>query len=101
MKYDSVLDQQSISGKIVSLILCVWKPCYVKSGHIYNRLYNKLSGQIKQNLNCPSPAFISNCICIYIALHTSSRHSSIRDFLIKKLSVYSPIEPWHKMTTRV
>ena len=36
MKYDSVLDQQSISGKIVSLILCVWKPCYVKSGHIYS-----------------------------------------------------------------
>ena len=34
VKYDSVLDQQSISGKIVSLILCVWKPCYVKSGHI-------------------------------------------------------------------
>ena len=34
MKYDSVLDQQSISGKIVSLILCVWKPCYMKSGHI-------------------------------------------------------------------
>ena len=29
------------------------------------------------------------------------RHSSIRDFLIKKFSVYSPIEPWHKMTTRV
>ena len=38
MKYDSVLDQQSISGKIVSLILCVWKPCYVKSGHIYAKL---------------------------------------------------------------
>ena len=35
MKYDSVLDQQSITGKIVSLILCVWKPCYMKSGHIY------------------------------------------------------------------
>ena len=35
MKYDSVLDQQSISGKIVSLILCVWKPCYMKSGHIF------------------------------------------------------------------
>ena len=34
MKYESVLDQQSISGKIVSLILCVWKPCYVKSGQI-------------------------------------------------------------------
>ena len=33
MKYDSVLDQQSISGKIVSLILCVWKPGFVKSGH--------------------------------------------------------------------
>ena len=43
MKYDSVLDQQSISGKIVSLILCVWKPCYVKSGHIY--LYtHKING---------------------------------------------------------
>ena len=41
MKYDSVLDQQSISGKIVSLILCVWKPCYVKSGHIwYASLYS-------------------------------------------------------------
>ena len=38
MKYDSVLDQQSISGKIVSLILCVWKPCYVKSGHILSNL---------------------------------------------------------------
>ena len=29
------------------------------------------------------------------------RHSSIQDFLIKKFSVYSPIEPWHKITTRV
>ena len=28
------------------------------------------------------------------------RHSSIRDFLIKNFSVYSPIEPWHKTTTR-
>ena len=34
VEYDSVLGQQSISGKNVSLILCVWKPCYVKSGHI-------------------------------------------------------------------
>ena len=34
MECDSVLGQQSISGKNVSLILCVWKPCYVKSGHI-------------------------------------------------------------------
>ena len=32
MECDSVLGQQSISGKNVSLILCVWKPCYVKSG---------------------------------------------------------------------
>jgi len=30
---ESVLDQQSISGKIVSLILWVWKLGYVKSGH--------------------------------------------------------------------
>ena len=34
MEYDSVLDQQSISGINVSLILCVWKPGYMKSGHI-------------------------------------------------------------------
>ena len=27
---------------------------------------------------------------------TYSRHSSIRYFLIKKFSIYSPIEPWHK-----
>ena len=39
MKYDSVLDQQSISGEIVSLILCVWKPCYMKSGHILSYTY--------------------------------------------------------------
>jgi len=31
---ESVLDQQSISGKIVCLILCMWKPGYVKSVHI-------------------------------------------------------------------
>ena len=39
MKYDSVLDQQSISGKIVSLILCVWKPCHMKSGHKFRIYY--------------------------------------------------------------
>ena len=56
MKYDSVLDQQSISGKIVSLILCVWKPCYVKSGHIYFNLVtlitvyiHKAKGKIQKN----------------------------------------------------
>ena len=38
MECDSVLGQQSISGKNVSLILCAWKPCYVKSGHIYRML---------------------------------------------------------------
>ena len=42
MKYDSALDQQSISGKIVSLILCVPKPCYVKSGHICDRICEKV-----------------------------------------------------------
>ena len=40
MKYDSALGQQSISGKIVSLILCVWKPCYMKSGHIWRESLN-------------------------------------------------------------
>ena len=33
-EYDSVLSQQSISGKIVSFILCAWKPGFFKSGHI-------------------------------------------------------------------
>ena len=40
MECDSVLGQQSISGKNVSLILCVWKPCYVKSGHICTYIIN-------------------------------------------------------------
>jgi len=35
---ESVLDQQSISGKIISLILCVWKLGYVKYGHIQSLL---------------------------------------------------------------
>ena len=36
MEYDSVyLDQQSISDKNVGLILYVWKPGYMKSGHIW------------------------------------------------------------------
>ena len=35
MEYDSVLNQQSISGKIVSLVLCVWKLGFFKSGHMY------------------------------------------------------------------
>jgi len=30
---ESVLEQQSISGKIVSFLLCVWKLGYVKSSH--------------------------------------------------------------------
>jgi len=35
-------DKQSTSGKIVSLILCVWKPGYVKSGHFCgSSIYDK------------------------------------------------------------
>jgi len=34
VQYDSVLSQQSISGGIVSLILCVWKLGFFKSSHI-------------------------------------------------------------------
>ena len=37
----------------------------------------------------------------YIHMYNYNKHSSIQDFLIKKFSVYSPIEPWHKMTTRL
>ena len=44
-------------------------------------------------------AVLSSLICVHI--EPTIRHSSIRDFLIKKFSVYSPIEPWHKTTTRV
>jgi len=32
VEYDSVLSQQYISGEIVSLILCVWKPNPVTKG---------------------------------------------------------------------
>ena len=42
-----------------------------------------------------------NFVLISSFSSSSTRHSSIRDFLIKKFSVYSPIEPWYKMTTRV
>ena len=34
MEYDSVSSQQFITCKIVSLILCVWKSGFFKSGHI-------------------------------------------------------------------
>jgi len=34
VEYNSELDQQSISGENVSLILCVWKPGYMKSSPI-------------------------------------------------------------------
>jgi len=37
---ESALGQQSISGKIVSLILCVWKSSYVKSSHKYPILHD-------------------------------------------------------------
>jgi len=33
VEFDSVLNQQSISGKIISLILCAWKPGFFESGH--------------------------------------------------------------------
>ena len=55
MKYDSVLDQQSISGKIVSLILCVWKPGFVKSGHIYIYIYQKI--KIQNTISFLSPHY--------------------------------------------
>ena len=35
MEYDSVLGQQSIFCKKLSLIMCVWKPGYMKSSHIF------------------------------------------------------------------
>ena len=50
MKYDSVLDQQSISGKTVSLILCVWKPGFVKSGHICPLIQKRISTYINAKI---------------------------------------------------
>ena len=44
VEYDSALSQQSISGKIVSLILCVWKLVFLKFSH------NLLTAQIFQHL---------------------------------------------------
>ena len=60
MKYDSVLDQQSISGKIVSLILCVWKPCYMKSGHICRNTFNFLHGAGKHKVHVMKNHFLDN-----------------------------------------
>ena len=32
--YDSALSQRSISGKILNLMLCAWKPGFLKSAYI-------------------------------------------------------------------
>jgi len=50
---ESGLDQQSISGKIVSLILWVWKLSYVKYGHIlYVNVYLFRYLKARLNNNC-------------------------------------------------
>ena len=41
------------------------------------------------------------CTSQYKPTVKNSRHSSIQDFEIKNISVYSPIEPWHTITTCV
>ena len=50
MKHDSVLDQQFFSGKNVSLILCVWKPGYMKSSHICDWIYKIRSYRPRQEV---------------------------------------------------
>ena len=42
VEYDSALSQQSISGEIVRLTLCAWKPGFLKSGHNF-RAFHKCS----------------------------------------------------------
>ena len=72
MKYDSVLDQQSISGKIVSLILCVWKPCYVKSGHIWLKIASRFKLVIAISQKFPegtSPLAGKFYMCVLYTLH--------------------------------
>ena len=71
MKYDSVLDQQSISGKIVSLILCVWKPCYMKSGHICEPVYVLVTYAPEQMLYLRHFAYVSHTVieCASYVLH--------------------------------
>ena len=41
MEYDSVLDQKSISGENVSLILCVWNRAETDSNFYYPDILNK------------------------------------------------------------
>ena len=56
MEYDSVLDQQSISGKNVSLILRVWKPGYLYEIQSHMRiLYHTYIGRHSklQQPQCP------------------------------------------------
>ena len=62
MEYDSVLGKQSISGKNISLILCAWKPCYVKSGHNCGSLSLSL-----QSKDSTCFALESDLICILLA----------------------------------
>jgi len=42
VEYDSVMSQQSISGEILSLILCVWKPGFFKSGHTHTHTHTHI-----------------------------------------------------------
>ena len=68
MEYDSVLDQQSISGKNVSLILCVWKPGYMKSGHIYIYQCNTLSANPFWHVH-----IIDNALLLYLLLCSNQK----------------------------
>ena len=72
MECDSVLGQQSISGKNVSLILCVWKPCYVKSGHIWtneissSRVNRSDAGRDEKQSSLPGLTILVHC---FIKVH--------------------------------
>ena len=65
MEYDSVLDQQSISGKNVSLILCVWKPGYMKSGR--NLILREASCEITRSNNNTDCLF--GCLLLFHVFH--------------------------------
>ena len=62
MEYGSVLDQQSISGENLSLILCVWKPGYMKFGHIYIFIFHTLP--------CPHRCLFNTSLWLHVTKDT-------------------------------
>ena len=97
MKYDSVSDQQSISGKIVSLILCVWKPCYVKSGHKWPEVFVVASTSAKQTADKLRHVFATHGLPVTLVSNNGPPFASteFRHFMTSNGITHLRVPPYH------